>query len=177
MTAAAVSWFPGHGTGPGGWSPGAVSPAGWTEADLVRDIVAAAWRECERRHIASEVVAAGSYAQRGEDAEAGAGAAVVVQVHADSGGRGADRAGVYYWPGNVAGERRARALAEALGTVVPWAVQVYAADAAWPRVRTCLAAVRPTSVLVEVGFVDGALGAARLPGLAAAIGQALGSAV
>lgn len=175
--APAVSWLPGHGLRPEGWDPGATSPEGWTEAELVRDVAAAAWRECERRHVATEIVSAGSYAQRGQDADAGAGSRLVVQLHADAGGGGRDGAQVFYWSGNVAGHQHAQRLAQALQAVVPWPVVVRSADASWTGARACLAAVRPTSVLVEVGFVDGSLGRARLPGMAQGIGRALGQAV
>lgn len=175
--APAVSWLPGHGLRPEGWDPGATSSEGWTEAELVRDVAAAAWRACERRHVATEIVSAGSYHDRGADAEAGTGARLVVQVHADAGGGGRDGAQVFYWPGNQEGQQAAQRLAQALQGVVPWPVVVRAADTSWRGARACLAAVGPTSVLVEVGFVDGAQGQHQLPRLVEAIGQALGGAV
>lgn len=179
----AVSWLPGHGRRAGRWDVGCVSPAGWTEAELVRDIAAAAWRTCERRHVPTEIVSAGTYAQRGQDADAGAGSRLVVQLHADASPAetGPDVARVFYWPaapGEVApGLAPAEALAQALRAVVPWPVEVRAATDAWPGPRACLAAVRAVSVLVEVGFSDGPAGRRLLPGLAQSIGEALGRAV
>lgn len=179
----AVSWLPGHGAKPGGWDPGCISPAGWTEADLVRDVAAAAWREAERRRLLTEIVSAGSYGQRGQDADAGAGSRLVVQLHADASPAetGPDVARVFYWPaapGEVAtGLAPAEALAQALRAAVPWPVEVHAATEAWPGPRACLAAVRAVSVLVEVGFSDGPSGRRLLPGLAQSIGEALGRAV
>lgn len=56
-----VTWLPGPGWRDGHWDSGAVSPAAWAEADLVRDVVAVAWRECERRRIPTEVAPTGTY--------------------------------------------------------------------------------------------------------------------
>lgn len=175
MTGAAVAWLPGHGSRPGGWDPGALSPAGWSEADLVRDVAAAAWRECERLRVPSEIVAAGSYLERGQDAEAGAGAAFIVQLHADASSArvGPDVARVFYWPDNEAGRELAHQLADALEGVVPWPVAVCAAVETWPGPRACPAAVRPTSLVVELGFTDGQRGRVQLPSLAEQIGRAL----
>lgn len=177
MTAPAVSWFPGHGDRPTGWDTGTISRQGWTEADVVRRICAAAWLACEARHVPSEICAAGSYSQRGQDAEAGAGSRLVVQVHVNAGAHGRDEGLVFYWPTNDRGPEQAEIVAAALRPAVPWPVRVEAADHRWPNVRACLASVATTSILVEVGFADGVRGAVELPGLADAIGQALGSAV
>ena len=185
MSLAAVSWLPGHGTRPTGWDPGARSPAGWDEAELVRDVAAAAWRAAERRHVATEIVSAGSYAQRGQDADAGTGSRLVVQLHADASPAevGPDVARVFYWPRQSPTSSASRglapalALAEALRAVVPWPVLVVEATERWPGPRACLAAVRATSVLIELGFTDGVLGRVQLPLLAPAIGEALAAAV
>lgn len=185
MTLAAVSWLPGHGMRPTGYDPGAISPAGWTEAELVRDIAAAAWRATEARRIPSEIVSAGSYAQRGQDADAGAGSRLVVQLHADASPaeEGPDVARVFYWPRQSPTSSASRglvpalAIAEALRAVVPWPVLAVEATERWPGPRGCLASVRAVSVLVEVGFTDGRGGRHELPGLAEAIGRALGGAV
>lgn len=179
----AVSWFPGHGSKPTGWDSGCRSPAGWDEADLVRDIAAVAWRECERRRLVTEIVSGGSYRERGQDADAGAGSRLVVQLHADASSEevGPDVARVFYYPpapGQVArGLAPAEAIARALRAVLPWPVEVYAAGESWKGPRACLEAVRATSVLVEVGFSDGVRGQVELPQLAPAIGRALGRAV
>lgn len=175
----AVSWMPGHGMRPTGYDPGAISPAGWSEAELVRDIAAAAWRATEARRIPSEIVSAGSYAQRGQDADAGSGSRLVVQLHADASPVevGPDVARAFYWPTSGDGAKAARQLAEALERVLPWPVEIRAADASWPGPRSCLAAVRATSVLLELGFTDGVRGRGELPGLAVTIGRALGGAV
>lgn len=172
----AVSILPGHGNKPGGWDPGAISPAGWAEAELVRDIAAALWRSVQRRRVPAEIVAAGSYGQRGQDADAGTGSRLVVQLHADASPAeiGPDRATVFYYPDSPAKADAVR-LASALRSVVPWPVAVEKADERWPGARACLAAVAAPSVLVEVGFTDGRDGRRMLPGLAEAIGRALGS--
>lgn len=180
----AISWMPGHGARPD-WDPGASSPAGWTEADLVADVTAAAWLQTMRRHQLTEIVSAGTYAQRSADAEAGAGSGVLVQVHANAGGQGADAAHIFYWcegpdekGSNPAGKAAAERLAQALRNVLPWPVGVHAATAeTWPRPRACLAAVHPTSVLVEVGFVDGTQGRNTLLLLAEPIGRAMADAL
>lgn len=171
----AVSFFPGHGDKPDGWDPGTRSPRGWTEADLVREVVAAAWLASQRRHIPSEVVSAGSYGLRGLDADAGSGSRLVVQVHVDAGG--ADRSTVFFYPNNERGEAAANRIAQELRRVVPWPVVVRAADDGWRDARACLAAVRATSVLVELGFADGPIGQVVLPALAKQLGEALAQAV
>lgn len=174
----AVSWLPGHGAKPDGWDPGAISPAGWREADLVRDVAMHAWRAAERWRTPTEIVSAGSYAQRGQDADAGAGSRLVVQLHADASPAetGPDVARVFYWPTSLEGAKAAVALAGALRPVLPWPVEVCAAEAnTWPNARACLAAVRATSVLIELGFTDGVKGRDLLPGLAQRIGEALGA--
>lgn len=175
----AVAWLPGHGSRPEGWDPGARSPAGWDEADLVRDVAAVAWREAERRHVPTLVVSAGSYGDRGRCADAGIGARLVVQLHADASPAevGPDVARVFYWPTSAAGRTWASRLAGALEAVLPWPVAVYAAEGPWTGPRACLAAVRAPSVLIELGFTDGTRGRVELPGLAGAIGRALGAAV
>lgn len=182
MSPPAVSWLPGHGSRLTGWDPGAISPAGWTEAELVRDVAAAAWRTCERCHVPTELVSAGSYAQRGQDADAGAGSRLVVQLHADASPaeQGPDVARVFYWPATgatIPGLAPAEAIAQGLRKVLPWPVEVHAATDKWPGPRACLAAVRAVSVLVELGFTDGPRGRLELPGLAARIGEVLGRSV
>lgn len=171
-----VTWLPGHGWRDGHWDSGAVSPSGWAEADLVRDVVAVAWRECERRHIPTEVASTGTYHQRGEDAEAGLGSTLIVQLHADAVAAevGPDITRVFYWPESSRGGEAADKIARALDAVVPWDVAVYAADERWPGPRSCLAAVGKTaSVLVELGFTDGARGRVELPHLVEKLGVAL----
>jgi N-acetylmuramoyl-L-alanine amidase len=155
-----ISVMPGHGNRPEGWDTGAISPAGWEEADLVRGVGVLIWRDLQLEHIPAELVAAGSYHQRGEDAEAGAGSSLVVQLHADAvpAEVGPDRSRVFYWPGNVRGQAAAELVAAQLRTSVPWPVTVHEAGGRWPGPRACLAAVGPTSILVELGFTDGIQG-------------------
>lgn len=180
----AISWMPGHGARPN-WDPGATSPAGWTEADLVADVVAVAWRQTMRRHRLTEIVSAGTYAQRSADADAGAGSELVVQVHVNADGKGLDVGHIFYWcdgPGesgpNPLGKAAAEQLAQALRKMVPWPVGVHAADKErWPRPRACLAAVHATSVLVEVGFVDGTRGSWYLPTITEGLGRAMADAL
>lgn len=177
------SILPGHGNRPGGWDPGARSPAGWDEADLVRDVAAAMWRELQRLRVPAEITAVGSYAERGQDADAGAGTSLIVQIHADASPAdvGPDVARVFFWPplpGHAApGLPPAQALATALAAVVPWPVHVEEASEKWPGPRACLAAVRATSVLLELGFTDGPKGRVELPLRARAIGEALAKAL
>lgn len=183
MSTGAIALLPGHGNRPGGWDPGARSPAGWDEADLVRQVAAAMFLELQRHHIPTEIVAVGSYAERGQDADAGAGTSLVVQLHIDASPEdvGPDRGSVYYWPsppGHAApGLPPAQALATALAAVVPWPVRVEEAAEKWPGPRACLAAVRATSVLLELGFTDGPRGQVELPRLAETIGKALARAL
>jgi N-acetylmuramoyl-L-alanine amidase len=179
----AVTLLPGHGNKPEGWDVGAVSPATWEEAELVRDIVAACWRELQRLRVPCKIASAGSYTQRGQDADAGTGSRLVVQFHADASAKetGPDVARVFYWPplpgAKAPGEVPAQTIAQALRGVLPWPVEVYAATADWPGPRACLAAVRATSVLVEVGFTDGRQGRELLPGLAERIGKTIAHAI
>jgi len=174
-----ISLFPGHGSKPEHWDPGALSPEGWQEADLVRDVAAVAWVALQRAHVAAEIVAAGNYAQRGQDADAGAGTSLIVQIHADASPAdvGPDVGRVFYYPRNQTGLRAAQALAIELGRVLPWPLQVVAADEKWPNARACLAAVRGSSVLVELGFTDGPLGRVELPRRVQAMGEALARAL
>lgn len=179
----AVSILTGHGNKTDGWDVGCTSPKGWQEAELVRDVAAVAWRELQRRRVPAEIIAAGSYHERGQDADAGTGSRLVVQLHADASAAeiGPDRSSVFYWPaepGKVApGLAPAQAIAAALAKVVPWPVHVYEATPAWEGPRACLAAVSAVSVLVELGFSDGRLGRDWLPLHTDALGIALGRAV
>lgn len=174
-----VALLPGHGAKPTGWDPGARSPAGWSEAELVRDVTAVAWRELERRRCQVEIVGAGSYAQRGAAADAGPRLDVIVQLHADASPAdvGPDVGRVFHWPRNAAGATIARAIAAELGALLPWPVHVVAAEPEWGNARACLAAVRGTSVLVELGFTDGVEGRVVLPDRATDIGLALARAL
>lgn len=174
MTASgAISWMPGHGSKLAGWDPGAISPAGWTEAWLVRRVAAAGWLTCEDAQVQSEVIAAGDYGQRGRDAEAGTGSLLVIQLHADAAPAevGPDVARVFWYPNGQ--QAAALAIAAELRKVVPWRVDARCADASWKNAQNCLASVGPGSVLVELGFTDGADGRHKLPALAEAMGQAV----
>lgn len=169
----AISWLPGHGSKLKGWDPGTLSPAGWSEADLVRQVTAAAWLACERAHIPSKVVSAGDYSQRGKDAESGSGSALIVQLHTDAveADVGPDESRVFWYPGGA--ERAALDIAAELRKVVPWRVRTICADLSWKNARACLASVGPASVLVELGFADGAAGRVKLPELVEPLGAAL----
>lgn len=172
--ARAISWFPGHGSKLDGWDPGALSPAGWTEAWLVRRVAAAAWLACEDAQAQSEIVSAGDYSHRGKDAMAGTGSSLIVQLHADAAPAetGPDITRVFWFP---KGNRLAAELtAEELAKVVPWKVEVQEATREkWPNVYFCLGLVAPASILVELGFTDGKLGRVQLPLLTDKLGAAL----
>jgi N-acetylmuramoyl-L-alanine amidase len=157
------------------WDVGAVSPAGWAEAQLVVEVATAAVAAALALKRPAALLAAGSYAARGK-AAAAMNCDLVVQLHADASAAetGPDIARVFYWPGNRDGQRAAENIARQLTAVLPWAVKVVEAGEEWPNARWCLGQVAATSVLVELGFTDGLRGRDELPRLAAAVGAALG---
>lgn len=169
----AISWLPGHGSKLKGWDPGAISPAGWNEAWLVRRVAAAAWLACEDAQAQSEIVSAGDYGQRGKDAAAGTGSSLIVQLHADASPAevGPDVARVFWYPNGS--QQAALDVAEELRKVVPWRVEARCADESWKNAQNCLASVGPASILVELGFTDGIEGRYKLPQLTEKMGQAL----
>lgn len=173
-----VGYLPGHGHRPdrgSNWDPGAVSPDGWSEAALVVDVATTAVATRLKGKLPTALLAAGSYSARGKAAEAMR-CDLVVQLHADASAAetGPDIARVFYWPRNQDGQHAAEDIARRLRSVLPWAVKVMEAGEEWPNARWCLGQVVPTSVLVELGFTDGAKGRVDLPRLATAIGTALG---
>lgn len=176
-----VAYLPGHGARDGRWDPGARAPGspqhpgGWIEADFTRAVALAAIGASPGSVLVSE----GSYSERGHLAATLAPNAPVIQIHADAVADevGPDRATVFWYPGNAAGEALANRVATLLRGVLPWPVQVYAAreDVSWHQgARSCLRSVAQTSVLIECGFTDGAEGRVRLPALASLIGSTLG---
>jgi N-acetylmuramoyl-L-alanine amidase len=174
-----IALLPGHGSKPDAWDPGARSPAGWDEADLVRRVAASAFVALQLARVPAEIVAAGSYTQRGQDADAGAGASLIVQLHADASAAeiGPDVGRVFYWPRNQGALVAAKALALELAKALPWPVLVVAADERWPNARACLGAVKGSSVLLELGFTDGPLGRVELPLRVQAMGEAVARAL
>lgn len=168
--------FPGHGARDGRWDPGAVSPLGWIEADFTRAVATAALGVRPTDHL---IVSQGSYSERGREGARLRPGAPVVQIHADAVADevGPDRATVFWWPTNAAGEALARSAVEALAPILPWPVRALEArpDVSWHAgARSCLRSVAQTSILIECGYTDGALGRRLLPGLASPIGIALG---
>jgi len=171
----------GHGPRePGRYDPGARAPAcaahpnGWTEADLVRAIGLAAVSVAPGSVLASE----GTYTERGRLLGRLVPGAPVLQLHADAvpAEVGPDRATLWSYPHNAAAALHAERLRTALAQVLPWPVTVRVADPgeAWQAgVLNCLEAVAQDSVLLEVGYSDGALGRELLPRLAPVIGYAL----
>lgn len=169
-----AAYLPGHGARDGRWDPGAKSPAGWLEADFVRAVAMGAIGQDPLSIIVSE----GSYSERGREAARRVPGAPVIQIHADAvaAETGPDHATVFWWPGNAAGERLARAIAADLMPLLPWAVRVTEADptVTWHAgARSCLRQVAQTSVLIECGYTDGLLGRIRLPALAGDIGRTI----
>lgn len=165
-------FLPGHGD----LDPGAISPHGWREADFVRAVAMAALGVRPDEH---RVVSSGRYSERGREAARLRPGAPIIQLHADAVADevGPDRATVFWWPNNAAGEALANAAVRALAPVLPWAVRAIAADpnVSWHAgARSCLRSVAQTSILIECGYTDGQMGRHLLPGLASAIGVALG---
>lgn len=168
-----IDWLPGHGAKRSGWDIGAPSPCAWIEADLVRKVCSVAWLTCEAARIPSNIQASGDYSERGRRSEM-ADAALVIQLHADAveGETGPDISRVYFYPGKP--RAAADAIAAELRKVVPWPVQVFEAHReTWRGANACLGAVPSPSVLVEVGFTDGARGRTQLPLLVDKIGKAI----
>jgi N-acetylmuramoyl-L-alanine amidase len=171
--ARSIDWLPGHGTKRKGYDPGALSPCAWTEADLVRKVCAVAWLTCESARVPSNIQAGGDYDERGKRAALG-GSALVVQIHADAvaAETGPDISRVFFYPNSP--RAAADLIAAELRTVVPWPVQVFEADGAtWGGAHACLGSVAPLSVLVEVGFTDGARGRTQLPLIVDKLGAAI----
>lgn len=170
-----IGLLPGH----GGNDPGAVSPAGWREADLVRDVAAAARVEALLAGGGPDLVVedgGGTYRERERRAAKRGALRAVVQLHADAveAEVGPDRATLFYWPGSASGRRLAHVLADALEPVLPWPVLVLEAlPGRWGRAHGVLRQHAATAVLVELGFTDGALGRVRLPELVVPLGEAL----
>ncbi len=169
-------FLPGHGTRDGRWDPGAVSPLGWLEADFARAVAVAALGVRPTEHL---IVSHGNYGERGREGARLRPGASIVQIHADAVADdvGPDRATVFWWPQNAAGEALANAAVRALAPVLPWPVRALAADpnVGWHAgARFCLRSVAPTTIVVEAGYTDGTLGRQMLPRLASAIGIALG---
>lgn len=169
-------FLPGHGTRDGRWDPGAVSPLGWLEADFARAVAMAALGVNPTEHV---IVSHGNYGERGREGARLRPGAPIIQIHADAVADdvGPDRATVFWWPGNAAGEALANAAVRVLAPVLPWSVRALAADpnVGWHTgARSCLRQVAQTSIVIEPGYTDGALGRRRLPELASAIGVALG---
>jgi len=170
-----IGILPGHGSREAGrYDPGTVSPAGWTEADLVRAVAVALLAELPESRIASS----GSYRDRGADLARALPGAPVVQLHADATAAetSPDRATVWTWPGNTRSRHLADLVRAELASVVPWTVRILEASSTidWHAgARACLAAVAQDAILVEVGYADGAIGRHLLPALAPAIGAAI----
>lgn len=95
-------------------------------------------------------------------------------ANAGIGGRG-DRGEIYHWPGSSKGTAAAQAIAAALDAVVPWKSK--AVPATTDRTRATVAGVSAPAVLLEPGFLDGAVGRTWLRDEVEAIGQAIGRGV
>ena len=95
-------------------------------------------------------------------------------ANAGIGGRG-DRGEVYHWPGSVKGIRAAEAIAAELDKVLPWKSKAVAAST--DRTRATVAGVSAPALLLEPGFLDGALGRTWLRDEVEAIGAAIAKGV
>lgn len=169
----AIAILPGHGHKTE-YDPGTVSPAGWAEADVVRAIAVA----CLADLPASRIAGAGSYRDRGAWLARMLPGVPVVQLHADATAAetSPDRATIWTWPGNARSRHLADLVRAELSAVVPWPVRVLEASATigWhANARACLGAVAQDSILIEVGYADGAQGRHLIPGLCPAIGAAI----
>lgn len=134
--------------------PGACGPA-VCEAAFTADLAIATVAELRRRGADAHALTLGAYATRRE-AAGQAGASLLVHVHGDMG-----TPAVYHYPGSVAGQRAAEAIARAVG------LPVRAAERdAFDRVRNVLGADRMPSVLVEAVDMRTVTGLDWVPGFA-----------
>lgn len=132
-----IAILSGHGYKTATPDPGACGPD-VCEADFTADLVIATVAELRRRGVEAHPLTLGSYATRRE-AAGQAGASLLVHVHGDTG-----TPAVYHYPGSVAGQRAAEAIARAVGLPVR-----VATPSAYPRAWGLLRADPMTSVLVE----------------------------
>lgn len=81
-------------------------------------------------------------------------------LHLDAGlaGRG-DRGAVFHWPGSAKGLPLARSIAASVSVVTPWEVSARSADPkVYENARACMAGVQCPGLVLEPGFMDGAIG-------------------
>ena len=144
MSPRVVIWA-GHGPKePGHEDPGVCSPERDCEADWTTDLAAMAAAELRGLGVLVEDLVLGPYAQRAALADA-AGAALVVHLHGDTGAPSC-----YYYPRSTRGALAAQAIQAQLAPVLPWALQLREAGAAFPRAKGLLAMTRAPAVLVEL---------------------------
>ena len=152
------------------------------EVPLVRAYANAIDEELLRHGSVAVLLSDGSYDDRARRAIA-MGADCLLALHANAGlaGRPGQRGEIYYWPGNVKGERLATALAHDLEAVTPYPFRVVAAEqgpylsgARVQAVRSTIDGAAYPSVCVEPFFVDAADADTLItPAFLAQIGSAL----
>lgn len=155
--------------------PGAVSPAGWTEAEFVGRVGGLLAAELGARRLPCVLDMHGGYTDRASRADVGR-AGLVLHLHADAVAAeiGPDISGVYYWPGSARGQVAAESCAAALSGCVPWPTHASAATQdKYPRPRSLLALTHTPALVVELGFTDGAQGRVWLPAHAAELARTL----
>ena len=140
---------------------GAVSPLGYTEADVTRDYALAMEQELEAAGHEVFVIRDGEYVARHArvnllDPD------LYLACHANAGleGRTGDRTELYHWPGSAKGAAAAELVMVSLLPSLPWPCRVLQVQTV--NQRNCIAGVRAPALLLEVGFVDGEIGAAWL---------------
>lgn len=179
--------FAGHGWRGSHFDPGAVSPNGWNEAWLVREVALSVlhhWEDANKQDLrvgfpnlpAPLLLSTGSYTGRCKQIPLGS--SLVLQLHADAVAAevGPDRTTCWYWPQNKRTANIAAVLCRELQDVVPWPVKVQEASAEveWHKnARACLGMMRNPSILLELGYTDGAMGREALPKLVSALGKGI----
>ena len=132
---------------------GAQSPSGWLEVDLTLRYALAAEREFRRLGRLVCLLTDGTYAERWERADR-YGASLYASLHADAGG--GDRGTVYCDHRSTRGLELAGLVTGEIDDVVPWHVGLGVLDEL-TRGWACIHGVRAPAILVEPGFVDGAV--------------------